>query len=165
MSTDDDFPQPHLEWDNDFCVFKDTENSTKSGVPHAYNEDGEKLNGFANPYYDKKYRNKNGRPRTRDKTKLANAQNSIDSFANMGVRTLRQFAENKYIELGYENPIPPKLRFDALKYLLDKAISNEKDKLMEEITDLKAEKKKPEEDTVEEDDFSVGNLVDFPGKN
>lgn len=146
-------------WDTDLQVFKDLVGSTKSGIPYAYNEDGDKLVGFANPYYDAAYRNKSGRPKERNTSALALAQDRIDGFANTGVARLRKIAENKWEELGLEGQVPLKLQIEVSKYLLDKAIANEKEKNKAEQVENKI--KEVAIATELETDFESAVIVEF----
>lgn len=94
----------------------------------AYTREGAILRGFADPRNRDKI-NKKGRPKTdRNRTKLQEAQLEIDDFATIAVDMLSKVAQNKYKELGFDKPVPVTAMVKAANILLDKAVSQEKEK-------------------------------------
>ena len=71
-----------------------------------------------------------GRPvGSRNKTKLTQAQTKLDDLALLSIDTAEALLKNDKEFLDTKEDVTNSLRFQVIKFLVDKAVANEKDKL------------------------------------
>lgn len=147
MTDNPNIPEGYI-WSEEYQCYRNAEDK-------AVDEGGKPLVGFADPKFRARYQNKSGRPKGRNRSALEKAQDLIDSLAETTVENLRLIASNQWEKLGLKEPISPATMVNANKTLLDKAISQEKEKLAEE--QVKGE------ETLEEQ-YTPTQVVDFSSR-